>query len=683
MRKGLLGPAAALGILLLVTACGPSSMGRWQSIGPAPIRQFAEDCVIQSSPCFNNVTGRVDGMALAPGGVIYLATAGGGVWKSTDGGRSFTSQDAHLPFLSIGAIAVDPSRPNVVYAGTGTDAQVSGIGILRSTDGGRTWVREGARLLTGQDVYALLVTPQAVFAAADEGLYRSTDEGRTWSQVAPGKTTSITDAGGTLYAAAVGRGVERSTDGGASWAVLAGGLPTGRDVGYGAVAAAPSAPSTVYASFGIGRGPHAGALLGVYVSHDGGISWTSAPAPDYSGPDDDLNYATALAVSPTDPATVDAGSYYLVASHDGGRTWTSLENAPPVHVDTHAMAFTSAGDLLVATDGGLFEVPPAPATSLFGMPPPSATKDLWHGLDITQVYALAFLPDGKGLAIGTQDNGFAIDSGGRWRSQFGGDAGQIVVNDASDFVLADDSDIGTLTATPVGGDYTSIAPRRAQIGFLPPLAGVPGTKTLFTGGVDVWRSTNEGQTWAEVAQGARNDGYLTALAVAPSDGRVIYAGWASGVVRMSSDGGRTWHVISAAMPPSGSDSYVTSIAVSPGDPYDIAVALASSFPPLGAYDVPHVFATKDAAKAVPSWTNAGGSLPPSPVNTLLWDGGMLLAGTGQGVYATTDDGRTWHAAGRGLPRVDVLSLALSSDGTVAAGTFGRGVWLLRPQAGGL
>lgn len=677
-RKSLAGALALGSILVFAAGCGIStSMGTWVNIGPAPIHQFAEDCIVEASPCFNGVTGRIDGIALAPGGVIYLATAGGGVWKSTNHGRTFSSLDARLPFLSIGAIAVDPAHPNVIYAGTGTDSQVSGIGILRSTDGGRTWTTLGANLFTGENIYALLVTPGTVLVGADSGVYRSTDRGRTWSEAVPGKATSLTGAGGTIYAAIVGHGIERSTDEGRTWTLLANGIPTGRTVGYGAVAAAPGQPATVYASLAVNA---SGALLGVYVSHDGGAAWTKSGAPDYSGPDNDLNYSTALAVSPTDPNVVDAGGYYLVGTRDGGRTWSRLADAPPVHVDIHAAVFTPAGNLLLGTDGGLFEVPPPSPSAQIPtiMPAQARTRDLTGAgtLSITQVYDVTFLPGGKGLAIGTQDNGFAVYSGGRWRSQFGGDAGQIVVNDTSDFVFADDSDIGTLTATPVGGDFISVDPRRASLGFLPPLTGVPGTKTLFTGGIDVWRSTNDGETWADVSRGSRDGSFVTAIAVAPSDPGVIYAGWSSGEVRMSANGGRTWRSISADVPPTGTDTYVSSIAVSPSDPYDTAISMASSFPPFDAYETAHIFETPNAAAPSPAWRDIGGSLPHTPVNALLWDGGRLLAGTGQGVYVTADDGATWGKAGQGMPPVDVLSLALSPKGTIAAGTFGLGVWLL-------
>gem|GEM_PF-5704851 len=683
MRKRLAGALALGSILVLAAGCGlTTSMGTWVNIGPAPIHQFAEDCIVEASPCFNGVTGRVDGIALAPGGAIYLATAGGGIWKSTNGGRTFSSLDARLPFLSIGAIAVDPGHPDVIYAGTGTDSQVSGVGVLRSNDGGRTWTTLGADLFSGENIYALLVTPGAVLVGADSGVYRSADGGRTWSETAPGKATSLTGAGQAVYAAIVGRGIERSTDDGRTWTLLANGIPTGTRVGYGAVAAAPEDPATVYASLAVNPD---GALLGVYVSHDGGAAWTNSGAPDYSGPDNDLNYATAIAVSPTDPNVVDAGGYYLVGTRDGGRSWSSLSDAPPVHVDIHAAVFTPSGNLLLGTDGGLFEVPPpSPKVQIPTiMPAQSQTRDLTGAgtLSITQVYDVTFLPDGKGLAIGTQDNGFAIYSGGRWRSQFGGDVGQIVVNDASDFVLADDSDIGTLTATPVGGSFVSVAPRRASLGFLPPLAGVPGTRTLFTGGMDVWRSTDEGETWQDVSRQSRDGGFVTAIAVAPSDPRVIYAGWSSGEVRMSADGGRTWRSISADAPPTGTNTYVSSIAVSPSDPYAAAISVASSFPPLDAYETAHIFETPNAAGPNPTWSDIGGSLPHTPVNALLWDGGRLLCGTGQGVYVTADGGATWGRAGRGMPAVDVLSLALSPRGTIAAGTFGLGVWLLSGGTG--
>src|SRR6266566_4228373 len=113
----------------------PLNSSSWTAIGPAPLG---------SSPAFAN-SGRIAGVAAHPTdpNTIYIAAAGGGVWKTTNGGATWTPLTDTQRTLSMGAIAISPSNPLVLYAGTG-EANNSldsnyGRGILVSTDGGATW----------------------------------------------------------------------------------------------------------------------------------------------------------------------------------------------------------------------------------------------------------------------------------------------------------------------------------------------------------------------------------------------------------------------------------------------------------------------------------------------------------------------------------------------------------------
>src|SRR5215468_6842293 len=142
--------------------------------------------------------GRVSRSAGVPGDPLtyYAGAASGGVWKTTDGGVSWKPIFDDQPTSSIGAVAVAPSDPNVVYVGSG-EADIrgnvaAGNGIYRSTDGGKTWqhvwkqVGQISRMIvhpTNPDIAYAAVLGHAFGPNAERGVYRTTDGGKTWKRV--------------------------------------------------------------------------------------------------------------------------------------------------------------------------------------------------------------------------------------------------------------------------------------------------------------------------------------------------------------------------------------------------------------------------------------------------------------------------------------------------------------------
>ena len=259
---------------------------------------------------------------------FYMGSVGGGVWKTENAGRTwFPIADEGVPIGSIGAIAVAPSDPNVIYVGTGEPdirSQHSyGIGVFKSTDEGKTWKHIG--LEETRQIGRIVVDPKnpnRVYVAAlghvykanpERGVYRSTDGGAHWKKVLF-KANDPENVGAVdlaidpkdprvLYASLwatrrppwsvyapsnmAGGGLYKSTDGGDTWKQLAGGLPTDDFVGKIGVAVAPSNPNRVWAvvdDLGAavarpirGAQPAAGREHesggGVYVSDDAGATW--------------------------------------------------------------------------------------------------------------------------------------------------------------------------------------------------------------------------------------------------------------------------------------------------------------------------------------------------------------------------------------------------------------------------
>ena len=249
--------------------------------------------------------GRISAAAGIPGDTLtyYLGAASGGIWKTVDGGRMFAPVFDGQGAQAIGALAVAPSDPNIVWAGTGEawairDADVMGDGIYRSTDAGRTWqhmgLRESGRIgrilihPSNPDIVLACVLGRATGPQPERGVYRTTDGGQTWKRTlfvnpntgCSGISMDATDPD-VVYAATwevvmhtwamfsggPGSGVYKSTDGGISWKRLRHqGLPRS-PVGKIDVAVAPSDSKRVYALI---QTANQGSL---WRSDDAGTSW--------------------------------------------------------------------------------------------------------------------------------------------------------------------------------------------------------------------------------------------------------------------------------------------------------------------------------------------------------------------------------------------------------------------------
>src|SRR5438552_643649 len=208
---------------------------------------------------------------------VYVGAASGGVWKSINGGTTFKPVFDKEDVQSIGAVAVDPSNPKIVWVGTGeawTRNSVSvGDGIYKSTDGGENWTNVG--LKDSERISKILVDPRD---------------------------------GNTVYACATGhlwydsadRGVYKTSDGGKTWRkVLAG--PNG-STGCGLIAMSPLAPRTIFASLCDFRTQgwtfrSGGPCSGLYVSTDGGEHWTDLNDTDSKGLPEKPRRRVAVAVA--------------------------------------------------------------------------------------------------------------------------------------------------------------------------------------------------------------------------------------------------------------------------------------------------------------------------------------------------------------------------------------------------
>jgi photosystem II stability/assembly factor-like uncharacterized protein len=346
---------------------------------------------------------------------FYFGSVGGGVWKTENSGRTwFPISDEGIPIGSIGAIAVAPSDPNIIYVGTG-EADIRsqhsyGIGMFKSIDAGKTWTHIG--LEATRQIGRIVIDPtdpSRVYVAAlghvyapnlDRGLYRSTDGGASWKKVLF-KTSDPDNVGAidvaidpknprVLYASLwatrrppwsvyapsnmPGGGLYKSSDGGDNWKQLTGGLPTDEFVGKIGIAVAPSNPNRLWAVVDdIGAGvapplgrPRAGTSAtppktggGVYVSDNAGATWKLVNSENRLWGRG--WYFESVSVDPTDPDRAYVINTATYMTTDGGKTFVPIKGAPggdDYHQlwinpkDGHRMALSSDQGTVVSVDGG-------------------------------------------------------------------------------------------------------------------------------------------------------------------------------------------------------------------------------------------------------------------------------------------------------------------------------------------
>ncbi len=665
---------------------------------------------------------------------IYVAAASGGVFRTRNRGVTWDAVfDSVRGMISVGDLALAPSDPAIVWAGTGepNNRQSSswGGGVYRSLDGGDSWEHRG--LAETHHIGRVVVhptDPNTVFVAAlghlwgpnpERGLYRTRDGGAGWEKVLEiSPDTGVVDVameanGRVLYAAAYQRrrrawgfvgggpegGIYRSLDGGDHWEQLAGGLPGGV-VGRIGLAIAPSRPHRVYAIVEHKEG-------GVFRSEDRGASWERVnplnPRP---------MYYSQIRVDPANPDKVWVLGSPLYVSIDGGKSFTSEKTAEKIHVDHHALWIDpdDPDHLILGNDGGLY-------LSYDG-------SSSWHFVDnlpLAQFYAIG-VDDRDPYRIygGTQDNGsWALPS--RTRSQLGitnadvenlayGDGFYTEVHPEDHTLIFTESQNGRLYFVDADtGEERGIRPVPAEPGqeeyrfnwSSPLLVSPHDPEVLYYGGNKLFRSRDRGAGWSEISpdltggpdwkamtvmgverdddtlskdDGIAHYGTLTTLDESPLEAGLIVAGSDSGRVHLTRDGGESWSDLTGSFGLPG-PRWVSRVVASAHD----AGRLYVSFD--GHQDddfTPYVFRSDDGGS---SWTNLGSALPPGTVVNCLAEHprspDLLAAGTEWGLFLSLDGGTSWFRVEGQLPTMPVDDLRFQArENDLVVGTHGRGIFVL-------
>ncbi|MCC6425995.1 MAG: hypothetical protein IT435_04160 [Phycisphaerales bacterium] len=659
----------------------------WTEIGPAPITNV-------------QYSGRISAIApsRANASLYYIAGADAGVWRSTDAGVTWMPVTDFMPTLAIGAVAVDPTNDQVIYAGTGEGNHANhsryGLGIYKSTDGGNSWSQLAQATFAGRCFTKIVVDPQntqRLFASITRaggfptltaakghpgatgptGVFRSTDGGVSWTQLAGGLPSvdatdiAINPANSQVVYAAIGHifgnasnGIYKSSNGGNTWSKLAGGLPGGM-LGRISIAVAPSDPAMLYTMITnpASASGDSATTLAVMRSINSGTNWAS-----FGANADQATYGwylSTVSVRPTAANTVFFGGLTLTR-HNG----SSSSTVTPPHVDLHALEWDAAGRLLCGDDGGLHR------TSNLG----ANWTSLNEGLGTIQFYAgVSTSPSSESTLLGgMQDNGSALRDSDGWDHVTGGDGGWTQIDQQSPLRMFTESQgTGSLYRSTNGGasfnsSGSGLSGRNA---FLPPYVIDPVNPDRMLYGTErIFRSTNGGTSWSAISADLSNgQGAIRALAIAPSNPNVVWAATNDGNVQRSNDGGSTFTKVKSAHP--GWPRVTREIFIDPVDSSKVYLA--------GAYfGIDQVQRTTDGGA---TWHSLDGDLPDIPVNMIAADTrtttATLYAGTDSGVYRSIDDGSTWRRFAANMPYACVIDLRLdiARDRLIAA-TQGRGAW---------
>ena len=602
---------------------------------------------LESQPAGPGV-GQITSLAIDPVsvGVLYAGTQHAGLYKSTNGGTTWfainSGIDHSIVVYYTAGVALDPSRPNTVYATSGE--------LYKSADAGANWAPiDTSRVGTGIITAPAIDAAGTLYIGFSEGMAaKSTDGGNTWTVIDSGLSgdyvvfmTVDKSKSGVVYAG-LGGGLFKTTDGGASWSqILAG--------GFGSLAIDPSNSLNLYAT-------QFGTIPGILQkSTDGGATW-SASSPGSSG------YLEGVAVDPADSKSIYIGTDKgLLKSSDGAESWFVASPSLPAR-QLNPIFDPSSPGTLYAVGPGLFKR--------------SNNEEQWSTINTglpaaaISVIAASALPSGK-IYAGTDDGSIYTSTDGRaWSLSISGTTfgyvASIVADPANQSVVYASTEAGLLRTTDGGGNWSTLPPFNSDGGTL--LIAPSNPMILYMNFGDVlYRSDNGGTTWRTTNSlpfRSAEHVAINAINVDPTRPYRLYAGATgyihdnpvNGGVFKSNDGGDTWLLAGSGLSDATS---VTAIAVDPSNPKNVFAGTFAS----------GVFKSNNGALR---WKSTIYGFTDFIVEALATNAtGTVYAGTDGGVFRSIDGGKVWSAINIGGifdQQVNAICVSPSNPQVVFVGT---------------
>jgi photosystem II stability/assembly factor-like uncharacterized protein len=697
-------PARAQQAPMATTSIDPSlySAMRWRLIGPYRAGRVSAVAGVAGNPA-----------------VFYIGLPGGGVWKTTDGGRVWKPIFDEEHVASVGAVAVAPSKPSIVYVGTGE--QTPGNGMYRSTDAGATWTHVGledTKYISSvivdprnPDVVVVGVLGHPILGTGEEsetrGVYKTTDGGQTWKKTLykDDKFSGISDMVAdpdnprVLYAAMwhprnfralpepghekePDAWIYKSTDEGSTWNQI-GGTNLPAPLGRVGLAVAPGDK---------GRRVFLIASPGLFRSEDAGANWSKITTdPRITG----NQYICHVYVDPHNPEVVYVMQTTTYRSTDGGKTFVAYKGAPggdDYHVmwidprDSDHMILGVDQGAIVSMDGG------KTWSSWYNQP----TGQFYHVITDNQFPFVAYAAQqDSGTAAVPNRSDYGEISNRDWFSIGGFEFCYIAPDPLDPNIVYSGGWYGSVVRfDKATGQITHVFVRtpKYRVSQMPPLLFSPeNPRMLYLGTQYVMETLDGGQSWQPISPdltqrpaptteaGAakatsqrprlERPNAITALAASPLRGGVLWAGTSDGLIQRTLDNGTTWQDVTPSDFPAR-----TSVEILEASHFDVDTAYAV----LGARNdsTPYVYRTTDGGK---SWQEITNGLPTGWAARVVREDpvrkGLLYAGTENAVYVSFDDGNHWQSLQLNFPATDVRDLAVHGDDLVAA-TYGRALWVL-------
>jgi photosystem II stability/assembly factor-like uncharacterized protein len=664
---------------------------------------------------------------------FYFGAVNGGIWKTSDAGTVWKPIFDNQPVGSIGAIAVAPSDPKTIYAGTGeSDIRSdlsSGNGVYKSVDAGSTWTHEG--LEDTRQISRIVVDPRdpnVVYVSVlghaygpneQRGVYKSVDGGTHWAKVLDkGSEIGISDLAicshnpqllfaGTwnthrppwsTYAPidGPGGGLYRSKDAGKTWSGLNKGLPEG-DWGRVGVDVAPDG-KRVYALIQAKKS-------GLYRSDDGGDTWTLVNA------DPRLTsrawYFNSVAIDPQNADVTYIPNVALYRSEDGGKTISIVRGAPGGD-DYHQIWVDpkNSDSMVLGTDQGT-------TVSLDR----GQTWSTWYNQPTAQLYHVITDNQFPYIVYGAQQDSGSAAVPSRtdhnqitardWFPAGGSESGYMAPDPKDPNIIYLSGTYGSVsrynrrtglsqdvTPWPVPTFGSEINQRKYRDPWTPVLIFSPAdSTTLYLGTQYVMKTLDGGLHWQSISpdltgstqqpgdkaegvatsENAKQRGYGVVFTIAASalNGDTIWAGSDTGLIHLTRDGGKTWKDVT----PAGLTAW-SKISFIEASHFDPAAAYAAVDRSRRDDQTPYVYRTRDYGATWQLITN--GIAANAFLRGIREDTerkGLLFAGTELGVYVSFDDGGVWQSLQLNLPVTSVRDLTMHGDDLVVA-THGRSFWIL-------